>query len=361
VARINKIMVFLGAGASRPFGIPTMTEMAEEFEQKLHHDDSPHLEFFNRVKSRLQDYQCFDIEAFITVFQGICGFDDVSSRALAHPSVHYFLAERCGGIADTLKYEKGLAKRDCTVAEQLLGQLKGFIADSCDIKKQSFDIYTEFFSQVMHEYYNLRGALEGQSPKKSVNCEIFTTNYDRVTEAYCHRMGLEYECGEDSGQLLKIDYSNDILFNHNTYAFKIYKLHGSINWYQNESGRLCWLTEPARIGKLTSLGDHITNELLIYPAFEKYTFREPFYALFHYLKSRLVECEKCYVVGYSFRDEDILSLFLDSMQLNSKLRIYLIDPNAEVIVKEKFSKFSRRVRQIPVELSMDIGKQVCVS
>jgi hypothetical protein len=68
----------------------------------------------------------------------------------------------------------------------------------------------------------------GRGGTKRVNCEIFTTNYDRVLEAYCRRMELEYECGEAPGQQLNISESNSRLFDPYEPVHKIYKIHGSI-------------------------------------------------------------------------------------------------------------------------------------
>jgi hypothetical protein len=119
-----------------------------------------------------------------------------------------------------------------------------------------------------------------------------------------------------------------------------------------------WLTEATRPGKTTLLGDQVVKELLIYPAFEKYTFREPFYTMFHYLKNTLGHCDACYVVGYSFRDDDILGLFHDSMELNNKLELYIIDMNAPKIAKEKFQDLMGRVHQIPMEFSVQAARNL---
>ena len=43
---MREFVVFIGAGASVPFGIPTMTEMAEKFERKLIEEGSPHFDLY---------------------------------------------------------------------------------------------------------------------------------------------------------------------------------------------------------------------------------------------------------------------------------------------------------------------------
>lgn len=119
-----------------------------------------------------------------------------------------------------------------------------------------------------------------------------------------------------------------------------------------------WLTEPAQAGRTTLLGDRIVRELLIYPAFAKYTFGEPFYTMFHYLKESLLNSEACYIVGYSFRDDDILGLFHDAMVLNEKLSLYLLDNNANIISEDKFEPFSNRVQPLPMEFSAEAARNL---
>ena len=55
--------------------------------------------------------------------------------------------------------------------------------------------------------------------------------------------------------------------------------------------------------------------------------------------------DHCYVIGYSFRDEDILGLFLDAFRLNPNLHLSLMDPDADRIASEKFGDFIDRVQK----------------
>lgn len=56
--------------------------------------------------------------------------------------------------------------------------------------------------------------------------------------------------------------------------------------------------------------------------------------------------DRCYVVGYSFRDDDILGLFLDALELNTALQILVIDPEAQKIVNNRFERFQARIKLI---------------
>ena len=78
----------------------------------------------------------------------------------------------------------------------------------------------------------------------------------------------------------------------------------------------------------------------------------------HRLKERLQRCETCYVVGYSFRDDDILGLFRDAMDLNDGLRLCVIDPNADAIVRTKFYGYRERIKAIPMVFSVEAVREL---
>ncbi|GAG14308.1 unnamed protein product [marine sediment metagenome] len=69
-------------------------------------------------------------------------------------------------------------------------------------------------------------------------------------------------------------------------------------------------------------------------------------------------CKECYVVGYSFRDEDILGLFQDAMMMNRQLYLILIDPMAETIAQEKFSEYGERVYRISEAFTEEATRKI---
>jgi len=353
---MSEFVVFVGAGASKPFGIPTMTEMTEDFEKELKKSSLPGITLFDEIKRRLKDYQYFDIESLITVLQNIANVDKLSP-VLNNPSVHYFLSNRPGGIAIAIQQsEKQITEPHHNEAEELLKQVKLFIADSCEMKEKPFEIYTELFDYANknHGISNFKDVINSRD-FTIPNHKVFTTNYDLVLEGYClNKRFPEWECGRlKTGELKIAEKDNQMLYSSDRNIFQIYKLHGSVNWYVDEQGYMSWLSGAAQAGQTTLAGQKIEKQLLIYPASEKYTFREPFYDMFHHLKKCLLRCKGCYVVGYSFRDDDILGLFHDAMELNGDLQLYLIDRNAQNIVEGKFKNFPGRIKTISKEFSIE--------
>jgi hypothetical protein len=83
-----------------------------------------------------------------------------------------------------------------------------------------------------------------------------------------------------------------------------------------------------QVGRRDLYGSKVRDNMLIFPLSEWYTFREPYYSLFHALKTKLLDCRCCCVISYSFRDQDILALIQDEADLNRKLTFCLVDPSA---------------------------------
>jgi NAD-dependent SIR2 family protein deacetylase len=348
---MTNFIVFLGAGSSVPFGIPTMTELVKGFEQKIKSSYSQTLNLFNDIKNKLKNYKYFDIEALIAVLQDIIDIDKVPGSVFGKPSVHYFSS---WGISfdKMVEYNKETALRNHNNAKNLLIDVKNYIADVCCIKdQQPYDLYDEFFNQIFNKNLGINYLdLLKRKGQKNIPCHLFTTNYDKVIEAYCHRKEINYDCGERQNGVVDIKIDSRVISKES--KFHIFKLHGSTYWYVDEENHMRWLTQHAQVGNTTHLGDRVDKELAIYPAQEKYTFREPFYNMFHYLKERLNDCNIVYVIGYSFRDDDILGLFTDAMDLNERLSLLLIDPNAEDIIRDKFPNYAERIEAISSKFSI---------
>lgn len=343
-------IVFLGAGASETFGIPTMRQMVELLQERV---DGRQRELYKNIEYHLKSYKHFDIEALITVLQHLCEPNRFIDTVLAHPSI-YFLVPYVGlGWSNQVSYICSTAESLRETALGLLKTVKAFVRDECAVAVPSerFSVWDNFFNIVIGSRPNI-GPLKSHEAGYAISCEIFTTNYDLTLEQYCGERKLEFTNGEVSRDVV-LDRKNTDLFGRASENFRIRKLHGSVNWYVDRKGRIKASDIPLEVGRITAYGNEVEREMLIYPARELYTFREPFYDLFHNLKECLVQDTKCYVVGYSFRDDDIRGLFFDAMEKNPRLKICLMDPVAEDIVAERLDRIRDRVYKIPHKLGSD--------
>jgi hypothetical protein len=88
---------------------------------------------------------------------------------------------------------------------------------------------------------------------------------------------------------------------------------------------------------------------MIYPATRKVAITEPFFTCYDYLGKCLSNAEFCLVVGYSFRDYDVLMRFRAAAISNEKLRIAILDPNAGEICDE-IERYG--IRATPINASL---------
>ncbi len=79
--------------------------------------------------------------------------------------------------------------------------------------------------------------------------------------------------------------------------------------------------------------EHGYQNAMIYRA-RKVAIEEPYFTCYDYLGKCLSRAEFCLVVGYSFRDYDVLTRFRAATISNEKLRIAILDPNAQSICSE---------------------------
>lgn len=135
-------------------------------------------------------------------------------------------------------------------------------------------------------------------------------------------------------------YWNPDNFKDDKFNIKLFKLHGSIIWYESIIKEYLKIPvrgfendEPINLRLITG---ETVNPLLIYPM-QKWEYVEPLTELQLLFKKRLVEKDTKFlvIVGYSFRDEYIIQMLWDAARRNEELYIVLVDPNAQEIFNNR--------------------------
>jgi len=211
--------VFFGAGASKYFGIPTMKEFPEDFENYLgDNGEYDEKSLYKRIKDDLKEaYGDLDLEAILTVLEDLSEKERFDSR-FEHPSISYLLKSH-NQITNTHRLIEIEVKRDREVAKRLKEKLKRFIRQKCipeDFKDKIW-LYDEFFDAFIEKISFCRfKSVREKSEKVAVDCEIFTTNYDLCIENYCKIGNIAYTNGEiltDTGkQIVDITKNSGDLF-----------------------------------------------------------------------------------------------------------------------------------------------------
>ncbi len=75
------------------------------------------------------------------------------------------------------------------------------------------------------------------------------------------------------------------------------------------------------------------GNILIYPATRKIATDDPFYTGYEYFERCCEHAKLCIAIGYSFRDYDALTRLRGAMSVNDHLRLVLVGPSAEEILK----------------------------
>jgi hypothetical protein len=112
----------------------------------------------------------------------------------------------------------------------------------------------------------------------------------------------------------------------------LFKLHGSVNWVRTTEG-IQRVDIPQR-----DLGGAPT--VIAYPSrLKREIHEEPFRINYDYLLACLLHAEVCVVIGFSFRDQEIVEELRQATELNQKLGLMIINPNAEAINAHLKTKF----------------------
>ncbi len=169
---------------------------------------------------------------------------------------------------------------------------------------------------------------------------IFTTNYDLVFECMddYENKKWEIETGmKKTGRRVVLDTKLlDDFTNINQQKVIIYKLHGSTNWWKNETtGQI----------EQVPLNFKVTSEykdLLIYPTRKEFSkiSQKPFSFFYNKLKQYLTSEENRVgiVIGYSFRDRYINEIICPAIKTG--MTLIIIDPFIkEKQLVERFSEF----------------------
>lgn len=158
-------------------------------------------------------------------------------------------------------------------------------------------------------YHNLAAWMSRQV---EIPIEIFTTNYDLLIEQALEETGLPYFDGFVGAREPFFDthaVETDVL--PSRWA-RVWKLHGSINWYQSDP------ESPVIRG--CGLGDG-KRKVLIHPSHLKYeeSRKMPYLALLDRLKAFLKQPSAGLILcGYSFGDKHINEIIIQGLKGNSK-------------------------------------------
>ena len=312
--RPSPVVVFSGAGASKPLGMPTMLEFQKSFADALTKDKKRL--WYNIVRSAADRFKTntdyIDIEHVLTYIEHCEKFFGESS----------------------LLWKRGYGDR---LGTPTIEQIHGFRQVLWSIRNEVLDkICATYVSpdpvKATACFAPLFEMLNRSSGQQSTN--VFTTNYDLTLEVLAESRPDDFELvdgfvKDSSGvEVFRNTYVSQFRSEH---SIVLWKLHGSTSWV----GQLPTPTFSKMLPGTYIRGNART--IIIYPTKDKIKSQNlstsPFtqaYGGLSSLLSQIDTVEVLLVIGYAFGDEEIVGVFKEGLELNTDTKMIVVDPTATI-------------------------------
>lgn len=325
-----------GAGASAPFGIPTMQGMVKDFETVLHETGSKgEAELYSKISRFLKVWlgRLVDLEAVFSVVDSIVNWSPDRFGIAALYQSFYFLQGKIGKELDptAIKEFEPPTNEEIQTAYALRNRFQDFVRTKCEIPESGMNLiepaYGTLFDMVGSQVLGGPSTTTHRIPSDSA---IFTTNYDASLEHYwidCVKTPLN--TGFTWNEVAGMKVSNPGALRQFNYP-KLFKLHGSVTWFNDpEYGLTEQRVVPRDMKKWT--GSKFLGQAMLYPIEEKELYVEPYLTMFEQLNSELSSAPLWIIVGYSFGDRFIRDVFIRNSKGDK--RIVLLHPHGSEVIR----------------------------
>jgi hypothetical protein len=337
----------VGAGASKAVGIGDLKDLTDKVNTKIRNrgygELLDHIE--NTLKNANMDSKFFkqgemDMEVILSILNS--RIDPVNTLKDLGPYSIYINELRA---QSELPYAEQLQSKE--EIDDLKEIIEKVIVSQCN--KFNPDKATKYYDGL---FMLERDTTEYRTMKGSDNIHIFspvvTTNYDLVLERYSSKTPNKYGKHFFRRGFVSEQGGNEsyLPLDHVSYVYphteiQYLKLHGSIDWWFRDRDKVIVERDQPRAS--TSLtGEKYRDRLMVYPIYEKYISKDPFFPIYSYFRKLLYYHSVYVVMGYSFRDLAINNAFRDSLIMHPEKRIIIINPNLNNIQKRIQENFPTR-------------------
>ena len=323
-------MIFLGAGASKPFNIKTSPELTKILKEKIT-NENPNL---------LEDIITFYIEDvgiepdFETMLTQLTAFTDPDKIAPTHNSLIFVRQnqEYAGDYSEVIK----------DMYKEVIGTCTNPFIEGSDnylIPEDLDDIFSKTYDALFGAAFTLRQR----------NAMIFTTNYDPSIELWCQKRNIECMDGtvgivnpEIKKVMSPVQHINHLreFFKAPKYSGKsigLVRLHGSIWTYKRpNSDALLKFNRPADRLAFPDLYTRIRADMprLIFPGQEDNLRIGRWDEYYQYFKENLQS--NCLFIGYSFRHSVINEQVRSRLDSNKIQKLGIFAPNPDKLLENLF-------------------------
>ncbi len=293
----NNLLFLLGAGCSKEAGIPLSNEMVIQIEDyiKIKEDWMEYEELYNYLRSSIQYSEGIfgNFNQQMNVEKLLYTINEIEKREknIVYPFI--------GSWNIRLNDVAGPNFRKLTDFKFLINKkLNEWVKPKDYLKADYYEGFKQFQSEIGY----------------AIN--VFTLNYDLCFERIISPDFIELGFNPKSYEW---HYKN---FDANEKQFNLYKLHGSINWYleNSENQKLKMSVDPVENPELI-FGTDIKMKSIDPYLFYTYAFRK------HSLDE---DCRLIIAIGYSFSDEYINSIITQALRADSNRVLMAVAPTQNI-------------------------------
>jgi hypothetical protein len=311
-------LFFLGAGASVAAGVPATFELVDCFLEELKsRNETKRLEFLEKILKTLKESELGQKGVDVELLLEALGQLEAVSECIP------------------LKFFK---KGEC-----ILGN--NFESEATELRKELQNIIKKkgLVSKSKIQYLKDLLMFTESNP---LPLDIFSVNYDICIEQFCDTFEKEYV----DGFYLKWEPES---LQRKDVSIRLYKVHGSITWYETERGSLVKLPIKSEAAEIELITGEKASALILYPM-RKVEYSEPLMSLLMKLSEKLSISDFVFVIGYSFRDNQLRRIFWNAAKKNKKLVLFLVTPSAHEI-------YEKRLRNYEFDIPSDLaGRVICL-
>lgn len=335
-------VLFVGAGASVPFGYQTTDQFIKEIKNMPL--TQPEAQIFN-FYAETPDITIEDIIRALDIHIKV-GSNPILRREAGSPLRTIELEGELAEAKNKLQIEEVTQKLENqldaykTLKDRIVSQLYIAYGDKPELEK-AWEVYADYIG-VLRE-------------RNDAIVPIFTTNYDKVIETLENIRDSEINHvirgfkEQKDGVPKNPVWSPEEVLDQEPKRDRIllFKLHGSLNWRIDIRN----IIREAEEGVFELRGFWKEN-VLIPPGTVDFQYGEPYQSLRTYFEGYLMQANTCVAIGYRFDDLTIRDVFLRSIERG--LNLVMLNPEAEKIKADKFPQFENIV-SIPKTIEEGVG------
>ncbi len=234
---------------------------------------------------------------------------------------HKKLASRARSISKRWSESFGSIRR---VAPELLKSLKEQIQNT--YSKFSLDralVYQPLIEELTQRFSYL---------------DIFTLNYDTVIERVL--AANQKQCSTGFTTTGERTWSNTFPKPAAPGSVRLFKLHGSVNWFKVETN----VIEMPHVVTAVTTTTGQAQSMLIYPITHKVTYDEPHLTLLHHFSRGLRAAKFCLIIGCSLRDDVVSSALAFAARDRRDLQFIFCGSGDRIKSNHWLKRFSGRFR-----------------